>query len=180
MNEQLLHKGYVQVYTGDCKGKTTAALGLAFRAMGKGLKTYVGQFMKGGEYAELESARMVSPYITIVQYGKEGFIKLTNPPQQEAVDMAREGLEKAKQAMLSGQYDIIILDEINTANFFNLISVESILDLIKQKPNGLEIVLTGGPKAHNQVIEAADLVTQMVEVKHYYRQGVPAREGIEK
>ena len=94
--------------------------------------------------------------------------------------MAREGLEKAKLAMLSGQYDIIILDEINTANFFNLISVESILDLIKQKPNGLEIVLTGGPKAHDLVIEAADLVTQMVEVKHYYRRGVPAREGIEK
>ncbi|MGI6434223.1 MAG: cob(I)yrinic acid a,c-diamide adenosyltransferase [Syntrophomonadaceae bacterium] len=180
MNEELLQKGYVQVYTGNCKGKTTAALGLAFRAMGKGLKTYVGQFMKGGEYAELESARMVSPYITIEQYGKKGFIRLTNPPPQEAVDMASAGLEKAKQAIASGKYDIIILDEINTANYFNLVPVESILELIKNKPNGIELVLTGGPKAHDQVIEAADLVTQMVEVKHYYQQGVPAREGIEK
>lgn len=180
MNQELLKKGYVQVYTGNCKGKTTAALGMAFRAMGKGLKTYVGQFMKGGDYAELESARMVSPYITIEQYGKKGFIRLTNPPPQEAVDLAVAGLEKAKQAMLSGQYDIIILDEINTANYFNLIPVEAVLNLIAIKPDGVELVLTGGPQAHDRVIEAADLVTQMVEVKHYYQQGVPAREGIEK
>ncbi|MGI6469524.1 MAG: cob(I)yrinic acid a,c-diamide adenosyltransferase [Syntrophomonadaceae bacterium] len=180
MNEELLKKGYVQVYTGNCKGKTTAALGLAFRAMGKGLKTYVGQFMKGGEYAELESAKMVSPYITIEQYGKKGFIKLTNPPPQEAVDMAAAGLKKAREAMQSGQYDIIVLDEINTANYFNLIPVEAILELIENKPNGVELVLTGGPKAHEKVIEAADLVTEMVEVKHYYQKGVPAREGIEK
>lgn len=180
MNEEFLQKGYVQVYTGNCKGKTTAALGLAFRAMGKGLKTYVGQFMKGGEYAELESARMVSPYITIEQYGKKGFIRLTDPPPQEAVDLASQGLAKAKEALASGQYDIIVLDEINTANYFKLIPVEAILELIKNKPHGVELVLTGGPKAHQQVIEAADLVTEMVEVKHYYQQGVPAREGIEK
>lgn len=180
MNTELLQKGYVQVYTGNCKGKTTAALGLAFRAMGKGLKTYVGQFMKGQEYAELKSAEMVSPYITIEQYGKKGFIRLTDPPAEEDVKMATAGMEKVRKAMFSGEYDIIILDEINTSAYFKLVPVEDILELIKIKPDGIELVLTGGPKAPAEVIEAANLVTEMVEIKHYYQEGVPAREGIEK
>ncbi|MDN5347939.1 MAG: cob(I)alamin adenosyltransferase [Clostridia bacterium] len=173
-----LGKGYVQVYTGNAKGKTTAALGLAFRAMGRGLKTYIGQFMKGQYYSELKSVEMVQPYITIEQYGKDTFIHVQGPTEED-VRMAREGLAKARQAMLSGKYDIVVFDEINTAHYFRLISTEEMLDIIAAKPDGVEIIFTGR-YAPPEVIEKADLVTEMVEVKHYYRAGVPAREGIER
>jgi cob(I)alamin adenosyltransferase len=179
LNTELLKKGYVQVYTGNCKGKTTSALGLAFRAMGRGLKTYIGQFMKGQYYGELKSAEMVSPYVTIEQYGKDTFIHVTNPPNEEDVQMAREGLEKAKKAMFSGDYDIVVFDEINTAHYFNLISTEEMLDVIRSKPDGVEVIFTGR-YCPPEVIEAADLVTEMTEVKHYYEQGVQARDGIER
>jgi len=172
-------KGYVQVYTGNCKGKTTAALGLAFRAMGRGLKTYVGQFMKGQKYAELKSAEMCQPYITIEQYGKDTLIHVKNPPEQEDVQMAQEGLAKGKRAMQSGAYDIVVFDEINTAHFFHLITTEEMLEVIKTKPDGVEVIFTGR-YAPPEVIEAADLVTEMTEIKHYYEQGVPARDGIER
>lgn len=178
MGTGLLKKGYVQVYTGNCKGKTTSALGLAFRAMGRGLKTYIGQFMKGQYYGELKSAEMVSPYISIEQYGKDTFIHVQDPPHEEDVQMAQKGLEKAKKAMFSGEYDIIIFDEINTANYFKLVSTEQMLEIIRSKPEHVEIVFTGR-YAPREVIEAADLVTEMVEVKHYYKKGVPARVGIE-
>ena len=169
----------MQVYTGNCKGKTTASLGLAFRAMGQGLKTYMGQFMKGQHYSELQSVEMCKPYITIEQYGKNTFIHVPNPPQEEDVKMAGEGLEKAKKAMYSGEYNIIIFDEINTAHYFHLIRAEEMLDIIKNKPENVEVVFTGR-YAPQEVIEAADLVTEMVEIKHYYNKGVPAREGIER
>lgn len=172
-------KGYVQVYTGNCKGKTTAALGLAFRAMGRGLKTYMGQFMKGQFYGELRSAEMCSPYITIEQYGKDTFIHVQNPPPEDDVRMAREGLEKAKKAMFSGEYDIIIFDEINTAHYFNLITTEEMLEIIKDRPGNVEVVFTGR-YTPQEVIEAVDLVTEMVEKKHYYQKGVSARDGIER
>jgi cob(I)alamin adenosyltransferase len=179
LNKELLKKGYVQVYTGNSKGKSTAALGLAFRAMGRGLKTYVGQFMKGQKYGELKSAELCQPYITIEQYGKDTFIHVKNPPNAEDVQMAREGLAKAKKAMMSGKYDIIVFDEINTAHFFNLITTEEMLEVIKSKPDGVEVIFTGR-YAPPEVIEAADLVTEMVEVKHYFEKGVPARDGIER
>lgn len=179
MNTELLKKGYVQVYTGNCKGKTTAALGLAFRAMGRGLKTYVGQFMKGQKYAELKSAEMCRPYITIEQYGKDTLIHVKKPPLEEDVQMAREGLAKLRKAMLSGEYDIIVFDEINTAHYFNLITTEEMLEVIRSKPDGVEIIFTGR-YAPQEVIDAADLVTEMVEIKHYYEKGVPARDGIER
>lgn len=171
-------QGCVQVYTGNCKGKTTAALGLAFRAMGSGFRTYVGQFMKGQQYGELESARMVAPYITIEQYGRKDLVHVKNPPLPEDVRMAADGLEKARTAMMSGEYDIIVFDEILTAHVFNLISVETILELIGSRPQHVEMVLTGR-YAPQEVIDAADLVTEMREVKHYYAKGVPARKGIE-
>ena len=172
-------KGYVQVYTGNCKGKTTAALGLAFRAMGRGLKTYIGQFMKGQLYGELEAAKKVEPFIIIEQYGKKGFMHVKNPPQQKDIDMAQKGLEKARQAMLKGGYNIVVLDEVITANYFNLVSLTDILDLINNKPEDIELVLTGR-YAPRELIDAADLVTEMVEIKHYYQQGVAARDGIER
>lgn len=179
MGSSGLQKGYVQVYTGNGKGKTTAALGLAFRAMGRGLKTYIGQFMKGQEYSELKSAQMCKPYITIKQYGKDTFIHVQNPPLEEDVKMAREGLEKAKEAMKSGQYDIVVFDEINTAHFFNLITTEEMLEIIDSKPDRVEVIFTGryAPQA---VIDAADLVTEMLEIKHYYTKNVHARDGIER
>lgn len=174
-----LVKGYAQVYTGNCKGKTTAALGLAFRAMGSGFKTYIGQFMKGQQYGELESARMVAPYITIEQYGRKDLLHVQNPPLPEDVRMAQDGLAKAKQAMLSGDYDIVVFDEILTAHCFHLVSVNAILDLVKTKPDNVEIVLTGR-HAPQEVIDAVDLVTEMVEIKHYYTKGITARQGIER
>jgi cob(I)alamin adenosyltransferase len=175
----LLGKGYVQVYTGNCKGKTTAALGLAFRAMGRGLKTYIGQFMKGQHYGELEAAKMVHPYITIEQYGKDTFIHVQNPPHEEDWQMAHEGLVKAQEAMLSGKYDIIVFDEITTAHYFHLISTQEMLNIIKNKPDGLELIFTGR-YAPSELLATADLVTEMVEVKHYYQKGVVARDGIER
>jgi cob(I)alamin adenosyltransferase len=174
-----LKKGFVQVYTGNGKGKTTASLGLAFRAMGKGLKTYMGQFLKGQHYAELDAAKMCKPYITIEQYGKDTFVHIKNPPREEDIKMAREGLEKARKAMFSGEYDLIIFDEINTAHFFHLITVEEMLEVIRNKPDNVEVVFTGR-YAPQEVLEAADLVTEMSEKKHYYNAGVPARDGIEK
>jgi cob(I)alamin adenosyltransferase len=173
-----LVKGYVQIYTGNCKGKTTAALGLAFRAMGSGLRTYIGQFMKGQQYGELYAAKKVKPYIIIEQYGKKGLLHIQNPPQQEDVDMAREGLQKARLAMKNGGYSIVVFDEIITAHYFHLVSLSDMLDIIKDKPANVEIVLTGR-YAPKELIDAADLVTEMVEVKHYYQQGVNARDGIE-
>lgn len=174
-----LGKGYVQVYTGNSKGKTTAALGLAFRAMGRGLKTYIGQFMKGQQYGELEAAKMVPLYITIEQYGKDTLIHVQDPPQEEDVRMAQEGLAKAQEVMLSGKYDIIIFDEIITAYHFHLLSLEDMRNIIAGKPDNVEVVFTGR-NAPPELIAAADLVTEMVEVKHYYQKGVPARDGIER
>lgn len=174
-----LGKGYVQVYTGNAKGKTTAALGLAFRAMGQGLKTYIGQFMKGQQYGELKAAAMVSPYIVIEQYGKDTFIHVKNPPAEEDVRMAKEGLRRAREAMLSGEYDIVIFDEINTAHYFHLLTTEEMLEIMQAKPNGVEIIFTGR-YAPPEVVAKADLVTEMLEIKHYYHQGVEARAGIER
>jgi len=173
-----LGQGYVQVYTGNSKGKTTAALGLAFRAMGRGLKTYIGQFMKGQHCSELEAAKMVHPYITIEQYGKPSFMHVQNPPRQDNVKMAQEGLARAQDAMFSGNYNLIVLDEIITAHYFHLVSLKDILQIIACKPDGIEVVFTWR-YAPPEVIAAADLVTEMVELKHYYQKGVEARDGIE-
>ena len=171
-------KGFVQVYTGNGKGKTTAALGLAFRAMGCGLKTYIGQFMKGQRYSELNAVKMVSDFITIEQYGKKNFTYVKNTPDPENMEMAKTGLVKARAAMLSGKYNIIILDEINTAYFFRLITIDEMLQFIADKPDGVELVLTGR-YAPQELITAADLVTEMVEIKHYYKKGIISRKGIE-
>jgi cob(I)alamin adenosyltransferase len=179
MTSSPLLKGYVQIYTGNGKGKTTAALGLAFRSAGRGLKTYIGQFMKGQHYSELDSARIMSPYITIQQYGNDTFIHVQDPPEEEDVRMAQEGLNRTREAMLSGKYNVIIFDEIITAHYFKLLTIEEILNIINQKPDGVELVFTGR-YAPAELIEAADLVTEMREIKHYYQQGVEARNGIER
>jgi cob(I)alamin adenosyltransferase len=167
----------VQVYTGDGKGKTTAALGLALRAAGAGLRTYIGQFVKGMKYSELESLKRFSDLITIHQYGRDCFID--KDPEKEDIQMAREGLDKAEKAMTSGKYDLIILDEATIATYYNLFSVDELLAVVEKRPEEVELVITGR-RADARIIEVADLVTEMKEIKHYYQEGVQAREGIEK
>jgi cob(I)alamin adenosyltransferase len=172
-----LSRGYVQLYTGDGKGKTTAALGLALRAAGHGLHTYIGQFMKGQPSGEHEALRGHS-LITVEQYGDVRCIR-REQVTPEHVAQARRGLERAHTAMLSGQYDIVVLDEVNAALWFGLLAMEDVLAFLDRKPERVEIVLTGR-RAPQELIARADLVTEMREVKHYYAQGVPAREGIEQ
>ena len=177
MKKKTDNKGYIQIYTGDGKGKTTAALGLGLRAAGHGKKTYMGQFMKGQHYGELAALRD-HPYITIEQYGDIECIRREDVTQKHR-DQARRGLERARRAMLSHRYDIVILDEINVALWFDLISTREVLDLLKDRPENLEVVLTGR-RVPDELIEIADLVSELREIKHYYHRGVKAREGIER
>jgi cob(I)alamin adenosyltransferase len=171
-------KGLIQVYTGPGKGKTTAALGLAMRAIGHGLKVYVIQFMKGNIlYGELETARRLSPNIVIRQMGRETFVDRNNPDKID-IELAQRGLQLAGEVIGAGEYDIVVLDEINVAVDYGLISLEDLLKLLDTKPAHVELILTGRG-AKREVIERADLVTEMAEVKHYYRQGIRCREGIE-
>jgi cob(I)alamin adenosyltransferase len=168
---------YVQVYTGDGKGKTTAALGLALRAAGHGLTTYIGQFMKGQSYGELEALRD-HPLITIEQYGGSRCLRREDVCEEDVV-RAKHGLERAREVMLSEKSDIVVLDEINVALWFGLLSVGEVLSFLDERPESVEVVLTGR-RAPAELLERADLVTEMLEVKHYYRRGVQARDGIER
>jgi cob(I)alamin adenosyltransferase len=170
-------KGYVQVYTGNGKGKTTAAIGLAIRAAGANLKVFIGQFVKGMHYSELDSLKRFEDLITIKQFGRDCFIY--HDPTEEDIKVARDGFAEAREIVMSAKYDLVILDEINIALYYALFPVEDVLDLIKKKPSNVELVLTGR-YAPKQIIDAADLVTEMKEIKHYYQEGVVAREGIEK
>lgn len=174
-----LERGCVQVYTGNSKGKTTAALGLAFRAVGRGLKVVMIQFMKGGgPYGEHIAAERLAPDLTIIPTGREGWVNKDNPAKED-ITLAENALTLAKEKLLSGEYDLVILDEVNGAIGFGLIPVEDVLELISLRPATVELVLTGR-NADPRIIEVADLVTEMVEIKHYYKAGVPARIGIEK
>lgn len=174
-----LEKGCVQVYTGNCKGKTTAALGLAFRAVGRGLQVVMIQFMKGGgPYGEHLAAQRLAPDLTIIPTGREGWVNKDNPAQED-IALAAAALALAKEKLLSGKHDMVILDEVNGAVSFGLVRIEELLELVRLRPPSVELVLTGR-NAHPKLIEVADLVTEMVEIKHYYKAGVPARVGIEK
>lgn len=179
MKEKTQFKGHIQVYTGDGKGKTTAALGLALRAAGYRYKVYIGQFLKGQMYGELISAKKLSPYITIEQFGRKGFIHVIKDPDEEDIKRAKRGLKKCLDAMLSRKYRIVILDEINVAVDLNLLKEEEVHGFLDQKPEDVEIILTGR-YAPTSFIKRADLVTEMKGKKHYYKKGVRAREGIEK
>jgi cob(I)alamin adenosyltransferase len=170
-------KGYVQVYTGNGKGKTTAALGLAMRAAGAGLRVFVAQFAKGMKYSELDALRRFSDLITLKQYGRDCFIY--QQPRDEDIFAARQGLEEVRNVICSGSYSLVILDEANIATYYNLFSVEELLDLMDNRPDTVELVITGR-YADPRVMEKADLVTEMCEVKHYYSKGVQARSGIER
>ncbi len=168
--------GYIQVYTGNGKGKTTAALGLALRAIGAEMRVFLGQFMKCGEYRELAMLRKLGGVVTIRQYGLPGFVL---SPGEEDREAALRGLAEAREVAGSGRYDLVILDEACTAAHFGLLTVEELLDLAECKHESTELVFTGR-YCPAVLVERADLVTEMLEVKHYYYKVVKARKGIEE
>jgi len=192
------NEGYIQVYTGDGKGKTTAAIGLAIRALGAGMRVLVLQFMKSKAYSEHNILPHISPQLTLETLGKPFFIakegSLTDAelakwgdevvifppgkPPQEYVAVVNRGIERAKAAVSSGEYDLVILDEINVAMVFDLVTWEQVQDIIRLKLPKVELVLTGRG-APPELIACADLVTEMREIKHYYTKGVDARIGID-
>ena len=177
MSGHKLETGLVQVYTGNGKGKTSAAFGLALRAVGRGLKVYVIQFIKGGfDYGELYMVDKL-PNIELKAFGRGTFIT-EKPPEKKDVKLAEEALTLAEEVVENGEYDIVILDEINVALNLRLVAPERVLKLIKNKPKHVELVLTGR-YAPQEIIKIADLVTEMREIKHPFNKGYQARKGIE-
>jgi cob(I)alamin adenosyltransferase len=169
-------KGLIQVYTGDGKGKTTAALGLALRAAGRNMKVLIVQFMKKWDYGELHSAKLISN-ITLKTFGTKEFVykgKVKKIDYEEAKKAFSFGIE----GMQSGDYDIVIFDELNMALYYELLDLKEVVEKLKEKPDNVEVVITGR-RAPQEIIEIADLVTEMKEVKHPYQKGVEARRGIE-
>ena len=169
-------QGFVQVYTGDGKGKTTAALGLALRAAGAGLRVYFGQFIKNADYSEIKALARFADCITVRQFGRGCFLLTEPAPEDRAA--ARRALDAIGLALVSGDYDLVIADEANVAVALGLIEPDDLVALIDQRPEQVELVLTGRG-APDAVLARADLVTEMRCVRHYYDRGVLARPGIE-
>jgi cob(I)alamin adenosyltransferase len=195
MPRQNLFEGMIHVYTGEGKGKTTASLGLAMRAAGHGYKTCIIQFLKGNAvYGEQEIANKLSPYITIKPMGRGCYVQRENltkgsppaaadqpevTPWSEDIKLAQEAIALAREVLVGGEYDVVVLDEINVAIAYGLITEEMVLRLMTERPAHVELILTGR-YATPEIIKKADLVTEMVEIKHYYQRGVQSRIGIEK
>lgn len=173
-----LEKGFIQIYTGNGKGKSTAAIGQAVRAAGFGLRTYIAQFMKEYPYNELNSLKLLHEWITVEQFAGDDFVYRKEMPSKVEMDKARRGLETAKAKMLSGKYELIILDEIIVSIHFGLFNDEEVMTFMKMKPECVELILTGR-YCPDKILEAADLVTEMKAIKHYYQEGILARKGIE-
>ena len=169
-------RGMVHVYTGNGKGKTTAAFGLAVRAVGAEKNVYIAQFVKGMKYSELNSLRKIDN-IKIKQYGLNYFIN--GKAEQEDINAARKGLKAVAEILKSGEYELVILDEANIAVYYELFSAAELIEVIENRDPKVEVVITGRYAA-DKIIEYADLVTEMKEIKHYYKKGVKARPGIEK
>ncbi len=170
-------KGYVQVYTGNGKGKTTASLGLAIRAAGAGLKVFIVQFLKMGDYSEIKALVRFSDLITVEQYGLGRFVK--GKPSPEDIEAGQKGLERVKSVIAAGEHDVVIMEEGNVAVMCGLFPIEELLNIVDKKPDNVELIITGRGAAQS-LIDKADLVTEMKEIKHYYQKGVAARVGIEK
>lgn len=168
-------KGYIHLYTGNGKGKTTAAIGLAVRAAGAGKQIYIAQFVKGMHYSELNSIAQLKG-ITLKQYGRNCFIE--REPAPEDIEAAQNAFKDMAVIMAEKKYDLLILDEITIALYYKLISIDALLTLIKSKSAEMELILTGR-RAPDELYDIADLITEMKEIKHYYNLGVEAREGIE-
>ncbi len=173
-----LEKGLIEIYTGPAKGKSTASFGLALRASGHGFQVRIVQFMKTGTYGENNAFAKLAPDVQIVSYGRKGFLN-PDDPQQVDIDLAHEALAKAEKLMLAEDTDIMILDEINNALFFKLLTVEEVLSFVDKKPAHVELVMTGR-NAPEALQERADYVTEMREIKHpYTTSGQSSRKGIE-
>jgi len=170
------NQGYIQVYTGNGKGKTTAALGLALRSYGAGKSIFIGQFIKGKHYSELDAIKNNLKDVELKQYGLDCFI--VNEPEGKDVIAAQKGLQEMKEIILSGKYDLVIMDELNVALYYKLFEIDTVLGILKAKPKHVEIVITGR-YAPQEIIDIADLVTEMTEIKHYFTKGIEARNGIE-
>jgi cob(I)alamin adenosyltransferase len=173
-----LNKGYVQIYTGNGKGKTTAALGQALRAAGSGLKTFIAMFMKDFSYGEIKSIKHLSDWIRVEQYGNDTFVISKQLPDEKDLRAAQQALKQTREAMLSAKYDMVIMDEVCVAIHFGLLKTANVLSLLEEKPEPVELILTGR-YCPPELIEKADLVTEMQEIKHYYQKGVLVRKGIE-
>ena len=171
-------KGYIQVYTGNGKGKTSAALGQALRAAGRGLRTLIVMLMKDFAYGELKSLNQWNQWIRLEQYGNDRFVFHKLPPGGDDIQAAKLAIKSAREAMLSGRYDLVILDEVCVAIYFGLLETEEVVSLLKEKPPTVELILTGR-YCPDELLAKADLVTEMREIKHYYQSGVTARKGIE-
>lgn len=169
-------KGLIHIYTGNGKGKTTAAFGLAIRFVGTGKNVFIAQFMKGQKYSELKTLEQLADQINIQQYGLKSFIK--DVPKQIDIDAARLGLKEVSDILKQGNYDMVILDEACIAIYFKLFSVQELIEAIQNRAPQVEVIITGR-NAPQELIDIADLVTEMKEIKHYYNQGVQARRGIE-
>ena len=170
-------KGLVEIFTGDGKGKTSAALGIALRALGHGLRVHIVYFMKGEfPYGEQKTLSQLSN-VTFAKFGFETFVDPSNVKPEEKKE-ARKALEAAREAMLSLDYDVVVLDEVNVAAAWNLINIDEVIKLIGDKPDKVELILTGR-YADPRLIEIADLVTEMVKVKHPYDKGILSRQGID-
>ena len=176
-SSQPSEQGLVEIFTGDGKGKTSAALGTVLRALGHGLRVYIVFFMKGDfPYGERNILSQL-PNVTGVSFGQREFVDPKNIKPEE-IEQAKKALAAARQAMLSGSYDLVVLDEVNIAVAWNLVSLDEVISLIKDKPPKVELILTGR-QADARLIELADLVTEMREVKHPFHQGIPEQIGIE-
>lgn len=170
-------RGLVQIFTGDGKGKTTAAIGTVIRALGHGLKVYIAFFMKGDyPYGERKILSALSG-VTMASFGSKQFVNPENVKPAEK-EQAKQALAAAREAILSGKYDVVVLDEVNLAVDFKLVGLDEVLGLIKAKPAGVELILTGR-HADRELVKAADLVTECLKIKHPYDSGVEGREGIE-
>ncbi len=170
------NKGYTQVYTGNGKGKTTAAIGISIRALGAGFKVLFVQFVKGQKYSEHKALEKFDN-LTVKQFGREGFIH--SKPVAEDVEQAQKGYNFVLNAFKNDNYDVVVLDEANIAVYFKLFSDDDLIKLIDAKPKNCELIITGR-YATQKIIDKADLVTEMKDVKHYYTKGINARIGIEK
>jgi len=177
MTRERLEQGLIQVYTGDGKGKTTCALGLALRAVGQGFKVYIVHFMKGRDTGEARAAARLAPDLTLRYFGRPGLVNL-KAPAREDLDLVLEAWNLAREIIASGDWDLVVLDEINLALTYGLIPLKEALEALRRRPAWVEVVLTGR-QAPPELVELADLVTEMRPIKHYYAAGVPARRGIE-
>ena len=177
MTEKPLTQGLIQVYTGDGKGKTTCALGLALRAVGQGLKVLMLQFLKGRDTGEAKAALRLAPDLTLRSFGRPALVNLRSPDPED-LSLIRQAWDLARQVLSAGEHDLVILDEINVALAFDLLPRDEVLEALRRRPPWVEVVLTGR-QAPPELVAIADLVTEMRPLKHYYQAGVKARRGIE-